>query len=240
MLPNDFVRPRFLLLPIFAAAIAMPLSLSAAVVTMYWEGTISSITSFAQDSVPAGVALGASIFGSAVFEATQSSSQERILGSHTFGTRFRFGEPLTLTITTAPSEWRFRGGKVGLIGYSNEDKEAIDVYSTSDFSRAESFPNEVGPFEVGFVFLDDRLPLALFDVPEIENTFFDLAQMTVGSGFLTTRRWDMSGEIVEGYYITFDIHRASPTPVPERTSSGLVTGALCMALLGRRPRQKCT
>ena len=183
------------------------------------------------------MSVGTPLSGSVHFEAEQSSSHSYLLGD-TFGDIYQYELPLTQTISASGLEWLIRGAQVSLTGDSHGDWQAFDVYSnsTSASNSYESFPNYAGHFAVGFALFDDDLPLALFDIREIENTAFDFTQITRASGFLMTTREDSGGEFVEVYYVTFDINTVSS--VPEPSAFNLILGALSAVSLTWRNRSK--
>ena len=66
-------------------------------------------------------------------------------------------------------------------------------------------PRPGRPVRVGFFVADEEPPLEIFDLFDLENTSLDMNQATEGGGFITSRAWNDGGDIVEGYYLTFEI-----------------------------------
>lgn len=208
-------------------AVNVGATLSAATVTISWEGTISYVALFGADPPPLDVAIGAPISGSLAFEADQSILQQHILASHWSGEIYRYNGALTHLLTVANSNWSLLGGIVSLISYSQEPRKLITLDGNSDYSTYDSFPQYAGTFAAGLVFGDDTPPLDIFDDFQIENTTFNLAQLTAGNGYLTTQERDANGDIINGYYFTFDIQRAT---IPEPTSLSFI--AISLVFLG--------
>lgn len=190
----------------------IPMLLRSAPMAISWEGTVTNVTSFTENPALSGLVPGVPISGSVIFDMAESASSGLIQASDGHGMRFRFGSPFTQTIAAAGHRWIIGGGSLSLVASIWGDQEAIDVFSTSERDLPVFFPNYVGHFEGGFALFDKSPPLTLFGV---EPSFdIDLDQVTSGSGFLTTRKWENS-EIVAGYYITFVIDKASRGEIPE-------------------------
>ena len=182
----------FLKLCMLLTLMTASLSLDAAVVTVYWAGHISSVTSFNQNAVPVGIAQGGQITGSLIFESSQFTSNSDILGNYTSGEEYRYSLGLIQTINIATWEWKINGADVSLlnnVSFLNLliAQQVFDVYSTSENYSFNSFPNYVGSFEYGFALFDENVPLQLFDSYQAENVTLDLDQVTHADGFLTTR-----------------------------------------------------
>lgn len=154
------------------------------------------------------------------------------------GERYGYADSLTQSMHIAAFDWKIIGGQVSLLNSSPGPRQAFDLFTSETISSIESFPHHVGPFEAGFALIDNSVPLTLFDSTEIQNANLDLDQVTSGSGHLTTRRWNTSGDIVEGYYIWFDINTASFSIIPEPSFCFLMIGALGIALLVRKTRKR--
>lgn len=186
----------------------------AATISVYWTGHVTSITSFKQGAVPAGITQGSQITGSLIFESTQYNSRSKILGNFSSGEKYRYTTGLNQTITSEGWEWQISGADVSLQHIFSSDRQAFDVYSTSDNYYYNLFPNFVGRFEYGFALFDGNDPLQLFNSYEIYNLTLALDEITRANGFLTSRHWDQNGDIDDGYYMTFDIDGVSLSPVP--------------------------
>ena len=211
--------------------------LKAAVVSMYWQGTITGITSFSQNSVPSGVAQGVPISGSLVFDSSQCTGTNDTLGDSSRGERYQYPDSLIQTFTIGQLVWRIQGAYVSLTDYSDYSGvgKTFDVFATSDNSNIELFPNYVGYIEAGFFIGDHNFPPTLFDSYDIGT--IDLSQVTGGGGDLSTRLWDQPyGNIIDGYYVTFNINDISTTPVPEPSSFAFLLGVLCILLITRSGR----
>jgi hypothetical protein len=139
-------------------------------------------------------------------------------------------------------EWVIKGADISLLQNLSYPGQAFDSYSTSKNYDFDSFPNYVGTFEYGFGLFDRSLPLKLFDYYyyQIQNLPLDLDEVSDAGGFLTTRLWDDHGNIVNGYYLIFEIdtvEQTSYTPIPE-PSTLLLLGSGLIGLAGLRKKFK--
>jgi hypothetical protein len=209
---------------------------SAAVVTVYWTGTITDCLYFG-GAMPAGVANGAPISGELVFETSQYESHTYINGSHNFSERYRYGGTTSLQFSVPGCDWVISGTDISLTGYSFEPKQAFDVFSTSDRNGPLVFPGYVGAFEAAFALFAEISPYPVFDTSNIDAAVFDFEHPTSGSGFLSTRLFDENDNIVEGYYLGFTISQSSSNPIPEPSVPVLIGTAIC-AFFSRRFREQ--
>lgn len=88
------------------------------------------------------------------------------------------------------------------------------VYTTSRRYDFVEFPNFVGNFELGFAWFDDEEPLGIFGETGLAEAVFDASEVVSGSGHLSSRRWDEDRDIVDGYYISFEIDEVSVSSLP--------------------------
>jgi hypothetical protein len=58
------------------------------------------------------------------------------------------------------------------------------------------------------------MPLNIFDTFSLPMATIDLNEATSGGGFITSRKWDANGNIIDGYYMSFEILEANILPVP--------------------------
>jgi len=181
---------------------------------IHWQGQVASITSFSTGSVPDGVYAGAPISGHLLYDPAHCLRRSYIMGDSS-GYKHTFSNHFEHTIEVSTNQWKIIGGFISFIYNRNMPWDAVDVFSTSDTSVFESFPKHVGSHEVGFALLDDTSPYELYASSEdIANASISWHEICFANGFLTTRRWDENGDIVEGYYMTFDIDVVFPTPIP--------------------------
>ena len=190
---------------------ASPSTVHSIQTTITWEGTVTRITSFSDSSVPDGLYEGVPITGTVEYDSSGSYVHRRILGSHRYGDSYDFKNGLRHIVQAGSLEWSVIGASLIFTEYSFDDKQAFQVYSTSEKYDYEVFPNYVGRFELGFAVHDSILPLALFGTRDIRYPNFDFEQFVAGGGRLTTRRWDSNRDIVEGYYASFEVHNISPS-----------------------------
>jgi len=182
----------------------------AAMLSLNWSGQVTSITSFNENAVPASIAIGSEVLGSLVYDLTGYNSSYDVFGFF-YGSTYRYPEGLRRTIDIGAWKWAFNGGDISLVRYPLTF-QAFDIYTTSENYGYDLFPNYVGRFEYGVAFFDSDYPFGLFGSSAMQKP--DLNQMTVANGFLTTRLWDNQDNIIDGYYITFDIDEASFNSVP--------------------------
>lgn len=208
--------PSWVLSLIIAGNFVASAPIFGAPIIISWEGTVSSIPIIGTSNPPSGLAVGTPISGNVVFDLAQSSSSGLIYASYEHGTRHRFGDPLFQSITAAGHHWKTYGGSLNLIETINGDMKTVNVFSTSEYDRATSFPDYAGTFEAGFAISDELKPLDLFR-GESPNITFNVSQMTYGNGFLTTRHWDGNDTLVAGYYINFVINKVSQGAYSEPT-----------------------
>jgi hypothetical protein len=229
------LNTKLLILPTFLLAASLVTPTSAAVVTVYWAGTITGYTHFG-GQLPAGVANGVAISGALSFETDSYDTHFSITGSHTFGDRYRYGSIASMQFNVTGSEWRISGADLSLISYVFEPKQAFDAFSDSDRNGVLLFPGYVGEFEAGFALFAESSTYPIFSDSDISTAAFDFENPTSGGGFLTTRRFDENDDIVEGYYLTFTITQSSSSPIPE-PSIPIYLGAVFCAILVRRSRK---
>ncbi len=186
---------------------------------IYWRGHIASVTSFSTDSVPDDVYAGATISGNLLYDPVHCLRRSYVMGDSS-GYKHTFSNNFEQTIKVSTNEWKIRGGFISFIYNRNIPWDAVDVFSTQDNSQYQSFPKYVGTHEVGFAVFDDESPYELYESSyDITNAAINWHQICFANGFLTTRRWDENGDIVEGYYMTFDIDVVFPTPIPPDADS---------------------
>lgn len=207
-------------------------SAQSATVTLYWTGTISYVAEFSDNAVPAGISEGAVISGELRFEAEQYSNHGNILGSHSFGDRYGYGNVLVLTARAAGHEWGVTGSDVSLMQYADPPTQSFDVFSTSDRNSFDPFPKSVGYSEFGFALLNQGSAYSIFDNREIQRTVFDFEHPTSASGFLSSRLFEPGGNISDGYYLQFTISRTSSIPIPE-SSVGMLWCGMVFLLSGK-------
>ena len=207
-LPIQFAGPIFML--VFASIYTA--KSEAALISLNWTGQVTSVTSFKEDAVPTAILLGSVVTGNLVFESSQYDSSSSILGSISSGINYHYTESLQQTVNIETWKWAINGADVSLVENLSTNRQAFDVYSTSEDYNYSLFPNYVGRFEYGFALFDRVVPLQLFDSSQMQSP--DLNEVTDAGGFLTTRLWDEQRNIVNGYYITFDINEVSYSPVP--------------------------
>lgn len=209
----------------------------AATLQVHWSGTVSYLNEFAPGAVPDGVAEGASVSGTLNIDLPDYDQYMSLNGSHSFGEAYRYSGGLSHTLTIGESQWSVVGGGVSFIYYSYEPKAAFDIFSTSDRSEYISFPNFVGPFELGYAFFAENSP-PIFSLSDgIEEASFDLEQSAYANGFLSSRLWDENDDIVDGYYLTFDITSISSAVVPEPSSATFALAGTSLLWL-RRDRKR--
>lgn len=186
-------------------------------IAVYYEGTVSSLTSFSENSVPNGVFVGAKIAGSLLYGTDQSTGVHLKTGSLGWGHEYSFSNGLNQTVQIGSNEWNVTGGSLeyfyffDYFDYYNQ-QHILGTFSDAGNSRTSSFPNQAADYELSIALYDDVAPLNLFSSSEIETAVVDLTQCTRGSGMLNTRTWDQSGAIVNGYYLTYNITRVSAKP----------------------------
>lgn len=186
---------------------------------IYWRGHVASITSFSTGSVPDNVYTGAAISGSLVYDPAHRLRRSYIMGDSS-GYKHTFSNHFEQTINVSTNEWKIIGGFISFIYNRNIPWDAVDVFSTQDTSQFLSFPKYVGTHEVGFAVFDDESPYDLYESSyDITNAAINWHQICFANGFLTTRRWDENDDIVDGYYMTFDIDAVFPTPIPPDTDN---------------------
>lgn len=190
--------------------------------SVYWSGHVDSITSFKEGAIPDGISQGSLITGSVQYYPFDFFSKGSIRGIYDAGTIYRYNETLSQTITIGESAWIINGASLSLtdgISYddaffsSSSSNQKVAFYSNSDSNTFEKFPNYVGNFEYSLGFTDRTYPFGLFD-SHPENPYFSLAEATGAGGVLSSRQWDSQGNIVSGYYISFNIDNVSPSPIP--------------------------
>jgi hypothetical protein len=196
-------------------------------ISLYWSGHITDIVSFGPEAVPSGISQGDLIRGSLTFETLQYSSISRLYGNVESGYLYQYKKGLKQTIYIETWKWVIKGADIRLIDSLSYPQRAFDVFSTSEDYYYDSFPNYVGTFEYGFALFDSNSPLELFDSYQIENLHLALDEVSSAGGFLSTRLWDNNGDIINGYYIDFEIDQTSYIPIaPNTTQSDLVITAV--------------
>lgn len=186
---------------------------------IHWQGQVASVTSFSTSSVPDGVYAGAPISGRLLYDPAYCLRRSSIMGDSS-GYKFTFSNQFEHIIEVGTNEWKIIGGFISFIYSRDMPWDAVDVFSTSDTSVFESFPKHVGTHEVGFALFDDTNPYQLYvNSYDITNASITWHETCFANGFLTTRRWDDNGDIVEGYYMIFDIDTVFPAPIPLDTDN---------------------
>jgi len=186
---------------------------------IHWQGHVASITSFSAGSVPDNVYTGASISGQLLYDPDACLYRSSLSGDSS-GYRYTFSNDFVQTIWVNSNQWQVTGGRLTFLYTGYIPWEAVDVFSTQDTSQYQSFPKYVGTHEVGFAVFDDESPYDLYQSSyDITNAAINWHQICFANGFLTTRRWDENDDIVEGYYMTFDIEAVFPTPIPPDTDN---------------------
>ena len=208
---------------------------SAAVVTVYWTGTITQYSYFG-GAVPAGLANGVSISGDLSFDTANYDSRVYLNGSHSFGERYGYGSSALLRFSVANSEWILVGTDITFDTKSYEPMQSFDATSHSDRNGFLAFPGYAGMFAGGFALFAENSPYPVFDSSDIETAAFDFENPTSGGGSLTTQLLDVHGDIVEGYYLSFTISQSSSSPIPEPSVPLFFVVGTC-AVLARRSRQ---
>jgi hypothetical protein len=186
---------------------------------IHWRGQVASVTSFSTGSVPDDVCAGATISGHLIYNPDHCLRRSYIMGDSS-GYKHTFSNQFEQTIMVSTNEWKITGGFISFIYNRNMPWNAVDVFSTQDTSQYQSFPKYVGTHEVGFAVFDDTSPYDLYASSyNITNAAINWHQICFANGFLTTRRWDENRDIVEGYYMTFDIDAVFPASIPPDTDN---------------------
>ncbi len=203
------------LLVLFAIS-QMPLV--AEILTLSWQGTITSVTAYKEGAVPEGVSQGAAISGSVVFDTTKFASRSSILGNVASGDIYRYPQNMTESIQVGSLIWTGRGGEVILTrDFSTTSTPPIQGFDveTKETSSFTSYPKNVGSPHWGFVLYDESEPYELFNSTDLDSTTLNFTQITKGNGDLSTRSLDQaSGDIIDGYFFTYDIQSVSSETSP--------------------------
>lgn len=181
---------------------------TASEIKISWSGKVLSIVEFKANAIPAVISVGDQITGTLRFDQSAYDKSTDILGNMSYGNNYYYLSGLKQSIYIGQWNWVLDSGKIQLSSFYNTDNKYFDVFSSSNslynFSYIE-FPNYVGEFELGFALKDDKLPLNIFDIYSLPMANFDFNEVTWGEGFITSREWDSNNDIVDGYYITFEI-----------------------------------
>ena len=183
-----------------------------------WAGNIEGITEFKDKALPAGIAVGDRVSGELCFDQSGYDKSTSILGNIFYGNRFYYYSQLQQSISINEWNWVIDGGIVTLSQSYNTESGFFDVYTDSspDFEFIE-FPNYVGNFELGYALKDDQQPIDIFNSFLLNTATLDFSKVTWGGGHISSREWNENGDIVDGYYITFEISETSISlsPAPE-------------------------
>lgn len=216
---------------VFFLANAFCHNVIASEIIISWSGQVEGVVEFKDTALPAGITVGDQIAGTLRFDQSTYDKSTSILGNLSFGNNFYYYSDLKQSIFIDEWNWVLDSGKVILSRYYDTNTKYFDVYTNSsslaDFGFIE-FPNFVGNFELGFALKDDQQPLDIFDTYSLHMATLDLNEVTWGGGHISSREWDENRDIIDGYYISFEILEANISSVP-------IPGAfwlLCSGLAG--------
>lgn len=192
---------------------------------VFWSGEVESVVEFKAGAAPAGIEAGDSISGTLRFDQSAYDTSSSILGNVFFGNRFIYETALVQDVSIEQWTWSLDSGIVTLSQLFDTDYRYFDVFtdSSAGFGFIE-FPSHVGSFELGFALRDDQPPLGIFDSFQLDVAVLDPNEATWGGGHISSRARNDDGDIVDGYYLTFEILQA-----PEPRAS-LVANAALLAL----------
>ncbi len=188
----------------------------ASEIIISWSGQVEGVVEFKDTALPAGITVGDRISGSLRFDQSSYDNSTSILGNESSGNNFYYYSELNQSIFIDEWNWVLDSGKVTLARYYDTDTKYVDVYTNSsspDFGFIE-FPNFVGNFELGFFLKDDQQPLDIFNTYSLDMATLDLNEVTGGGGHISSREWDVNRDIIDGYYISFEILEANISFVP--------------------------
>lgn len=208
---------------------------SAAVVTVYWTGTITQYSYFG-GAVISGLSIGVPISGDLSFDTSDYDSRIYLNGSHSFGDRYHYGSSTLLRFSVSSSNWILAGTDITFDTKSYELVQSFGADSHSDRNGFLVFPGYAGMFSGGLALFAEDSPYPIFDSSDIETAAFDFENPTSGAGSLSTLLLNEQGDIVEGYSILFTISQSSSSPIPE-PSIPLFFAAGCFAIVALRSRQ---
>ena len=203
----------------------------ASEIIISWSGQVEGIVEFKDTALPAGITVGDQIAGTLRFNQLTYDKSTSILGNMFYGNNFYYYSDLKQSIFIDEWNWVLDSGQVTLCSSYDTNNKYFDVYTNSssfaDFGFIE-FPNFVGNFELGFALKDDQQPLYIYDIDLLHMATLDLNEVTWGGGHISSREWDENRDIIDGYYISFEILEANISSVP-------IPGAfwlLCSGLAG--------
>ena len=188
----------------------------ASEITISWTGQIEGIAEFSDNSLPIGITVGDQVVGTFRFDQTTYEKSGNILGNIS-GKSFFYAKNLQQNVVIDEWNWILDSGTVSLVSswYPFGGKtESLDVFSRWADGSFIKFPNFVGNYELGFALIDKNPPLDLFDSYLLDYTNFNLNEFTWGGGHISSREWNESRDIINGYYITFNIIEADISHVP--------------------------
>lgn len=138
-----------------------------------WVGEVESITEFKEGALPEGIKVGSLISGSINYDSTFAHEERNILGSHSYGTIFRFPSDVIQRVFIRDHEWIVRGADIRFstwtfsmwtpaTGRITERTDYFDIFSISSRNSVVDFPGFVGAFEMGFTVGNDSEPYQLY------------------------------------------------------------------------------
>ena len=180
-----------------------------------WIGEVTYIYDFKAGALPPEIKVGSKVSGFVEYDPDGYGGRSWILGNLSGGYIYRFQSNLSHEIYIERERWMLQGGEYTIAWSNLDDSPFIDFFSTSENGGTPiEFPGLVGKFEYGFFISDKEPPYELHQSVEIENPGLDLSKMTRAKGFLNSRLWDDSGNIIDGFYLEFEVSRAELGSIP--------------------------
>lgn len=193
-------------------------AVAAQIVSISWSGKVTDILEFKDDAVPAGIKVSDRITGTLRFDKSAYNFTSSRMGNWDYGDTFYYYTGLRQTFWINEWSWVLDSGEVKLSSFYGEEAKYFSIYTTSDddWFKYTKIPNLLNHFEMGFYLKDAYEPLDLFDTYSLNLLNLNLQEVTSCQGHLASREFNDMREIVDGYYIIFEISevRISVVPIP--------------------------